>query len=136
MWRPVLASLFFSMNLSAKEPRPVTRKAALGATFVLKQSESAAVAGIFEIRFLKITEDSRCPSDVRCGVAGRALGLFAVNRKGAVPVTIQIDANPYSPPAVYSDHEIRFMDLTPRPLSTRKSSQNEYAATLLVSRAK
>lgn len=136
MWRLVLASLFFSINLAAKERSIIARKVALDAEFVLKHRESAAVANKFEIRFLKITEDSRCPSDVRCGMAGRAIGLFAVSRKGAAPVNIQIDANPYNAPTMYLNYEIKFMNLTPYPLSTKRSSQNDYAATLLVSTAK
>lgn len=136
MWRLVAASLLLSISASAKERRPIVRKAALDAAFVLKPGESALVANALEIRLLKITEDSRCPSDVRCGSAGRAAGLFAVGRKGAAPATIQIGANPYDAPTVYLNHEIKFLDLTPYPLSTKKAAQSEYAATLSVSKPK
>lgn len=136
MWRLVLASLFFSINLSAKERGVCAQKAAMDTKFSLKRGECAVLPGKFEIRFIKISSDSRCPSDVRCGTAGDVTALFAVKQKGAAPASIQIGHHGGAGSAIYRKKEIKLLDVAPYPLSTSGISQDEYAVVLLVSTTK
>jgi uncharacterized Zn finger protein len=51
----------------------------LGEEFTLSTGESAAIKGEdLEITFLEVTEDSRCPRNVTCVWAGRAVSLVQV----------------------------------------------------------
>lgn len=132
----ILASLLVPMTLSAKESGVCAQKVAMDTKFSLKHGGCVLLAGKFEIRLIKISGDSRCPSDVQCGWAGDVTALFSVKQKGAAPASIHIGHHGGEGFAIYRKREIKLLDVAPYPLSTRDISQDEYTATLLVSTAK
>lgn len=133
MRRLILVALLVPMTLAAQERDVCAQKAAIDTKFSVKHGECVVVAGQFEIRFVKISSDSRCPSDVQCGMAGDVTALFSVKQKGAAPASIQIGHQGGTGSAIYRKKKIKLLDVAPYPLSTRGISQDEYAAVLLVS---
>ncbi len=58
-------------------------KVSLGEDFELKMGESTAVRGEdFNIKFLEVLEDSRCPRNVTCVWEGRARSLVRITIDG------------------------------------------------------
>ena len=88
------------------------------------------------IKFVAVTEDSRCPIGVNCIWAGNAkVQIKVTNRKGKSQ-TFELNTN-IEPQAVkFEGYEIKIADLTPHPQKDKPTAPNIYALNLTVTKAK
>ncbi len=86
-----------------------------------------------QVTFVRVTEDSRCPTDVQCAWAGRAVIDIQVSPTGGGPGAVQLTLGGTSS-ATFGDYTVDLRDLDPSPVSTGEIEQDEYVATLIVSK--
>ncbi|HKE96834.1 MAG TPA: hypothetical protein VKB34_21180 [Povalibacter sp.] len=102
----------------------------LGAEVTLAPGATAAVkAAGMKVRFVAVTEDSRCPRDTTCVWAGE------------VKVQIEIQQSSHSAPPVEmleggttqaGGYRVTLVRVEPQPVSTTRIAPQEYRATLRV----
>ncbi len=95
--------------------------------------------GTKSIEFIKVTEDSRCPSDVSCVWAGQAKVLVNFYEKDMLleEKEIIIGANTITPDTTKElfksgEKSVHGYNLSPYPSSNRKIDPSEYFLELLV----
>ncbi len=88
------------------------------------------------VKFVTVTEDSRCPSDVTCVWAGNArLQLTVSNGRSSKTLTLNSNtAAPLPPDSTFAGYSVKLVNLSPYPLSKRPIARGSYVATLIVSR--
>ncbi|MEO8077181.1 MAG: hypothetical protein ABI818_12690 [Acidobacteriota bacterium] len=102
-------------------------------TTTLQVGQQVTVSG-FTARFVGITNDSRCPIDANCIVAGDATLRFdlSANQRTA-PYDIQVEAQARRR-AAHEGFFIEVQSLTPYPAGTRSIPQDEYRVTVQIGR--
>jgi hypothetical protein len=92
------------------------------------------------LKFVKVTEDSRCPSDVTCiwegqvsilvGLAsasdGKSFGNFTLTSRGAGGAAYELSAK------AVNGYSLRLVDVHPYPVSTQKISPSDYSAKFVL----
>jgi len=109
--------------------RPASFGVKTGKQFNLYIGQTAVIESQnFNIRFLQVTADSRCPSDVECFQAGSVGCLVEITTGGQ---TAQLTL--VQPPGVqtYQGYGIVF-DVKPYPVSFRKLTPNDYYMVMTV----
>ena len=130
-------------DLTNEVMQPITfsvfaKEAKIGESFQLGYNQTVAVGlANFDIRFVNITEDSRCPSDVKCIWAGRAvvqiqllhvptgrdMGRFNLSESGSPGANSSVVANGF---------EITLQKVEPYPQSNSRLQLLDYVITLNV----
>lgn len=89
-----------------------------------------------DITFLKVEQDSRCPSDTTCVWAGQATILLNIvkDEQDLSNIMVSIGAGQNSTTIVNDRYSIELIDLAPYPSTTQPIDPDQYTATLLVSR--
>jgi hypothetical protein len=118
---------------------------ALGYPFKLAVNQTAYLEQAdLNFRFVDVTEDSRCPSDVQCVWAGQVSVSIEAARAssgdavGNFTLTIQGSGGPGlndSSTASVEGYLVKLASVEPYPVSTRTIQLSEYVATLVVFRA-
>src|SRR5688572_30007927 len=107
--------------------------AGLGEEFELRYGESIDV-GPFTLKFVAVTEESRCPINASCGAfwEGNArIDLLATS--GRSSAFIELNTNPaFDNIAIFEDHFIELHGLAPEFPRSPRGPLEEYTATLLV----
>ena len=104
-----------------------------GAEFDLAVGKSATITGTdYRITFNRVTEDSRCPVDVRCVWAGDAKIELTISRSSAVGDTRVISLTPPNSEATVGDLKIRFVSLAPTARQSEPPASRAYIARLMV----
>ena len=109
-------------------------KASLGKEFTLPAGKTAAISGEnLSIKFVEVTGDSRCPSDVVCIWAGEAKCDTVFKYKGTdYPVTITAGG---SNPGNYAfENYTVYFDLHPYPVSKQKIEPEDYLLIMTVTK--
>ena len=117
------------------EKSPVGPTASLNERFTLAPGEAVAIAEAdMAIQFLRVTGDSRCPADAVCILGGDAVvEIRAFDGSDAALLGLHTgDAARSS--GVYRDARITLVELQPYPFSSRTIGEDEYRATLTVTR--
>ena len=113
----------------------------IGATVPLNEEftlapKSVAVAGDdgLRVEFLRVTGDSRCPADAVCIQGGDAVvHVRAKDARGSADLELHTgDASKAA--ATYQSYTVTLVDLRPFPFSGRTIPQDDYRATLKVTR--
>lgn len=113
----------------------VVKEAQLDQPFTLFVRQKAQL-GDLQIRFVGVSEDSRCPIDVSCLWAGNAKIVLGVSLKDSPEETILTLNSTLDPrEALFAGYRIRFVSLKPERFSERTINPAEYRVTLIVSRA-
>lgn len=86
------------------------------------------------IRFIELTEDSRCPENARCVWAGNAKVKLEVKGKGAASQIIELNTNGGDKSARYNGLLIELTDVSPAKKTNAPIKKNSYIATIAVSR--
>ena len=117
----------------------------LGEAFDLKVGSSAAIRQDGPtVELMEIVEDSRCPSDVTCVWAGRAVVWVIVSSPddvlglGTMELTLEAGAKRGEENNVISYSEtfvVTALKLAPYPISTEDLTSQDYTATLVVETA-
>jgi hypothetical protein len=112
--------------------------ATLDKTFQLRLGKSATLApDNLQVTFVKVQEDSRCPSDVQCAWAGQAVVQIQVSSANSQPQTAALTLGASLQPgssAAFGPYSVEVSDLAPYPISTVQIQPGDYAATLIVSK--
>jgi hypothetical protein len=116
-------------------------KSSLGPTvllnerFALAPGEVAVVesAGL-RVQFVRVTRDSRCPTDAVCIQGGDAL-VHVRASDGGTPADYELHTGDSSRAGVrHGSLRIELVELQPFPFSSRAIAPGDYRATLFVSR--
>jgi hypothetical protein len=114
--------------------RPQEIKAVdLGAEVTLAPGTTASVkAAGMSVRFVGVTEDSRCPRDVTCIWAGEVKILLEIHESGkaASPMDILEGGS-----AAAGAYRVTLVRVEPQPTSTARIAAQDYRATLKIDRA-
>jgi hypothetical protein len=102
--------------------------------FQLRAGEIASLEGNLMIAFRRVSQDSRCASDVQCVWSGDATVHLDVTiaRMAWSARDVHTHVDPRT--VEIRDYEIRLVDLAPYPVSTRAIAPGDYIATLEVTR--
>ena len=104
-----------------------------GEAFTLELHERATLDAIHtSVRFLEVSEDSRCPSQVQCVWAGNGAVVLEVAPADADATEDTLHTNPESGPSgvVLAGYELRLLQLNPYPDAPGDISPIDYRATL------
>lgn len=114
-------------------PEPA-REVALGQEFALRAADAVRVAGTdLRVTFDRVTEDSRCPTNVNCVWAGNAVVRLDA-RVGQAPRgpldlhTTTADKRD----ATVDGYRVHLVGLTPARTEGQTISQDQYIATVIV----
>jgi hypothetical protein len=109
----------------------MSKSAGLGSEFVLGYGETAAV-GPLTLRFVAVTEESRCPINLMCVRAGNGrIQVAAASRGHSDILDLGIPEGPNF--ATFDGHVIELVHLDPLPVSPNPPpSHASYRATLRV----
>ena len=89
------------------------------------------------IRFVAVTEDSRCPANVNCVWAGNAAVRLEISVHGrkTESLTLNTSGGPSSgSEAPYQGYKVKLIDLKPYPRSDNRIPATSYIATLLITK--
>lgn len=120
---PLPGPLVPTQIMTAQPTPPSSNPAAT--TVVLSLGQASSPVSGTTIKVWAVTEDSRCPSDVRCIQAGRVrVALMAVSPSGSS----QIEMFP-GQTAAAGPISVTLERVDPYPISTRKTQDSEYRFT-------
>ena len=111
-------------------------QAMLEEQFSLNFEKTAIVSPVdIKVKFVKVTEDSRCPSDVVCIWAGQVSVLINVNDNGKDlgDIKLTLGANKDDAVKDIGEYYLKLIVVKPYPISTKRIEPSEYIATLVVS---
>ncbi len=103
-------------------------------TVTLKSGQKRAVAGgEFSIKFISVTEDSRCPVDANCIWAGNAkVHVKIADSRGSKTMVMNTTMGPKGDQ--HNGWAIYLTELTPAPKSGAAIKQKAYKATFSIQR--
>ena len=112
----------------------------LGSAFTMAVGSSARVpdAGL-TIRFLRVSEDSRCPAGVECFHAGNArvdLSVAVGRREPRTVTLVTLVTGGASRDAIVAGYRVEVVDLAPPPSLSGTPSAKDYVATVRVERVR
>lgn len=105
----------------------------LGEAFALAPGESVTleIDGI-GVRFMRVSEDSRCPLRVQCVWAGDAAVVIELAPQDGDAAEHTLHTNMGQKSIVLGQHELSLLELSPYPDEPRSISPEDYRATLVV----
>lgn len=102
-----------------------------GGEVTLAPGETVSVkAADMKVRFLGVTEDSRCPRDVNCIWAGQVKVRLEIRSRHAASQPEIAEGGS----VVESGYRVTLVRVEPRPVSTARIAPAEYRATLKLDR--
>ena len=87
-----------------------------------------------KIRFVEVSEDSRCPAGVACVWAGNARVKFEVTSRGGATKTFEANTGVGPKGDQFDGWAIELVSLTPLPTTKGKPEPKRYTATFTVTR--
>lgn len=118
-----------SAALNDDPPRAGTTTASPGTTFTVANADGEAV----EITFVEVIEDSRCPKNVMCVWAGRAVIRLEVEGGPLTTpreVTLALESAPEGESVDVAGVRIQLTDVQPYPEEPNTTQPGDYTATL------
>lgn len=131
----VLVSFVYSTHYAMAEDEPIKVKSAT--QFQLKVEQTAILESEnIKIKFLNVTQDSRCPSDVTCVWEGQAIIVVNIKKDdqdlGNFKLTQQGGQEKLAVQN-FVGQKIELIEVNPYPKSTEEIQLSDYVATLVVS---
>lgn len=116
---------------------PPSSELKIGQPFTMRIGAKARVASPqirdrLEIRFLRVAEDSRCPSDVVCVWEGNAKIELEFSLEGRGKTVVALNSTHEPQEAVFAGFRVKFLALEPYPKSTQPLQPHKYRAKLIV----
>lgn len=137
MFRAMTPLLFLAACASGGGNGPTAPNPGLNEEFTLAPGQTASVNGTnVQLTFDRVSEDSRCPTDVNCIWEGDAVVVLRVKVE-AEETTREVHtqgAEPRSRTAPVGDYVVTLVRLEPAPRSTGRIEASAYRATLRVGR--
>ncbi len=108
----------------------------IGEDFSLHIGESASIKGEeLQVRFLEVTEDSRCPRGVTCIWEGRAGCLVEITYRGSLDSVVLTEPGLTNFPPEQSFHEYKLSyHIEPYPQAGAEIAEDEYRLHLKISK--
>jgi hypothetical protein len=104
-------------------------------TVTVKNGQNKSVpSGEFSIKFISVTEDSRCPVDVNCVWAGNAIVHVKITDRRGGSKTMVMNTTMGPKGDQYNGWAINLTELTPAPKSNVTIKQKAYKATFTITR--
>jgi hypothetical protein len=130
----VLAGCAALAACAASATTPTSATANIGEPFELAPGQVAPIAGTsVQVRFDRVTDDSRCPTEVQCVWEGDATVVLALDDKSSDPDTRDLHTSRrYAREAQYHGLVIRLEDVKPYPRTSDRIPAGDYRITLLV----
>ena len=101
-------------------------------SLTLAAGQTSAVAGTaLTLRFVGVTNDSRCPADALCILGGSATVVLEVSSNGGSTQRIELQTGD-NKPASYDRFTLAIVELSPYPFSARPIEPGEYRLTLRI----
>ena len=131
MRKLILALCFGAAACSSSSP---TEPGSLDVQTTLAPGQSAPIGGSTSaIRFIGVTNDSRCPAAAICIWAGDAVAAFEVaNPRSATPLDLHTTLEPKAAKA--GGVTVQLLELSPYPITPNDIQPSEYRATIRVTR--
>jgi hypothetical protein len=135
-----VALLFGGVEAFAATRRAAPAQAErVGREFKIKAGRTVTFKGeSLRLRFVRVADDSRCPTNVDCIWAGNAEVLIEASAGGARgKKALALNTNASQGRAgegEYRRYTVKLVGLSPYPQSARKIRRDEYIATLLVTK--
>jgi hypothetical protein len=114
-------------------PWPSSPATPLDTTFELRAGSHVMVAGGLIIKFERVSSDSRCPMDALCVRQGEATVVLRLEASRRA-VSRELQTPPAASETAYSGYTIRLTGLQPYPAGSQPIPQNQYVATLVVTK--
>lgn len=103
--------------------------------FVLRPNQQKSVfAGHLKIKFVEVTDDSRCPTGVTCVWAGNAVVKLVITGYRAGSKTVELNTNGGVKGDQLEGYAINLESVTPYPKANKPIKKTDYRATISVSR--
>jgi hypothetical protein len=104
--------------------------------FQLKLNSRAMLKrGGLTLKFLKVKEDSRCPTGVDCVWAGRATVVVHVTKNGKSFGNVELTRSAtQSTRKSVAGYSLQLVDLSPHPAAGQTSAPSNYVGSFLISR--
>jgi hypothetical protein len=132
---PLAAALACAGATPAGSSGSESVQAQVGQPFTLAPGESASLdSGKLTVKFVAVSEDSRCPKNEQCVWAGNARVELEVRAGGAEARRISLQTNRGAPEAEVDAYSLLLEDIAPLPISGRPIAAADYRVTLRVSR--
>ena len=97
--------------------------------------QKTAPASRIAVKFVAVTEDSRCPQGVNCIWAGVATIKIQLRKNGKPAREFELNTNQLDKSITFEGHEIKLFALTPYPRSGEGPiKQGAYSAALTITR--
>ena len=121
--------------------RAISRiEAKLNSPFHLKHSQGAYIPNEkVEVNFLRIVEDSRCPSDVTCFWSGQVTVELSLIRGEQNLKKMSLTLSPGKKELAiqsYGQYVLQLIEVVPYPKSTKPIAASDYSVTLVLSKKK
>ncbi|HEU0077645.1 MAG TPA: hypothetical protein VFQ76_08360 [Longimicrobiaceae bacterium] len=108
--------------------------ASLDREFGIREGDQVAVdEGLLAIRFLDVTDDSRCPIGMQCVWAGEGVVVLRLAQAGREPAELTLRTTPNKDSGTYEGYRVLLRELDPHP-RMGGSPPETYRATLEVRR--
>lgn len=132
--RHAAALLVAALGAACGDATGPSRDVRLGTPFELRVGESVAVddEGLW-LTFHAVANDSRCPIDVVCIVAGDATLRLGLRRLPQPESAVEV-RTPDAPAARFDGYEVEALRLLPAPRASTPTDPGAYVATLVVRR--
>ncbi len=114
----------------ATEPGTATLDRAFG----VREGEQVEVdEGMLTVRFLEVSDDSRCPTGAQCAWAGEGVVVLRLAQAGREPAELTLRTTPSKESGTYEGYRVVLRELDPHP-RVGGSPPETYRATLEVRR--
>ena len=128
-----------SPSWTAHPPSAVLIEANLDAPIQLQPQQSARFEETFQVEFLHVSEDSRCPANARCIQSGQVVAAFKLWHPGlhAQTRTLELTLNPAQVPLALQtvgEYTLQLAQVAPYPTAAGVPSALDYTVTIRVSK--
>jgi hypothetical protein len=127
-----------SLYLYNVEAVPALSEFSLDEEFSLSIGQSALIQGeSLTIKFIEVTSDSRCPSDVTCIWVGEVSCLTEVKKGNLGPLKLVLTEpglNDQAATQIFDGYEIKFR-VDPYPMSGKQIAKDEYRLVMSVTKS-
>jgi hypothetical protein len=124
------------ISVTACAENPAGPGVRLDEEFTLAPGQIAHIEGTsLRLQFTEVSGDSRCPTDAVCIQGGDAIVHVRASGESAAASSELHTSDSARASAVHGPFRIALLALQPFPFSTRTISQDEYRATLRVTRS-
>lgn len=116
-----------NMTVSGQDAKPFTVGVGSEADFSGKR--------VTKVKFLEVTEDSRCPEGVDCLWAGNARLKIELHFCDTEPLTLEMDTNGPNSSVKFEGGTVSLVTLDPYPKANVEFDRSAYNATLKIEEA-